>query len=73
MREPSRVEYGFLQTRPRQGCFESRDMQVDVGIVRLERFINAVDCICYGRFAHYYTPVVVSVALITFFGLTLLW
>jgi hypothetical protein len=73
MHEPSRVEYRFLQTRPRQGCLESCDMQIDVGIVRMERFINAVGCICYRRFAHYYTPIIVSLALTTFFGLTLLW
>ncbi|CAK06626.1 hypothetical protein RL1129 [Rhizobium johnstonii 3841] len=62
LHEPGRVEYGLFQTRPRQRCLESRDMHVDVGVVRLERFINAVCCICYGRFAHDYTPVVVWLA-----------
>jgi hypothetical protein len=47
-------------------------MHVDVGIVRLERFINAACCICYGRFSHYHSPAVVWLALIMLFDVTLL-
>jgi hypothetical protein len=46
-------------------------MQVYVGIVRLQRFINVVDCISYGRFGHSHTPVLVSLPLTTCLGLRL--
>ena len=57
LRQLGRIEHGRLQTFPRQRCLERRDMHVDIGIVRLERFIDAGGCIGHGRFAHGYTPI----------------
>src|SRR5690606_26361806 len=58
-----RVEVGFFQARPRQRNLQGRYVHVDVGIVRLERFINAVCRFRNVQFAHYHAPVVIRLVL----------
>lgn len=58
-----RIEDGLFRAFARQRCLQRCDMEVDVGIVCLKGFINAVCCVCYGRFAHTEIPVVDGVRL----------
>lgn len=52
MRQLGRIEDRFLGALVGQSPLERRYMFVDTGVVRLERRINVVGCLSYGRFAH---------------------
>jgi hypothetical protein len=43
-------------------------MGVDIGIVRVERFIDAVGCVFYGQISHGFAPAAIRLALNTCFS-----
>ncbi len=67
LRDLCRVEDGFLLAGLCECRLQKCDMRVDIGIVRVERFINAVGCVFYGQFGHVRAPDAISLALSTCF------